>query len=85
MKAQSKASLSLIPDERAKIGLNNYIAALEDTLKDDTVRLLTIIKNAPSPFGKTDSELAQAYKSWYLTSRFNLKAAEQVFEPKKDV
>ncbi len=53
-------------------------------LSEDVIRLLTIIKSAPSPFGKTDSELAIVYKSWYLAYRLNLKASEQVFEPEKE-
>ena len=46
-------------------------------MDEDVKRLLTIIKRAPSPFGKTDSELAQEYRNWYLGSRLNMKAAEQ--------
>ena len=50
-------------------------------MDEDVKRLLTIIKRAPSPFGKTDSELAQEYRNWYLGSRLNMKAAEQSFAP----
>ena len=50
-------------------------------MNEDIERLLTIIKNAPSPFGKTDSELAQEYRNWYFGSRLNMKAAEQRFVP----
>lgn len=48
-------------------------------MNEDIKRLLTIIKRAPTPFGKTDSELAQEYRNWFLGSRLNLKAAEQSF------
>ena len=50
-------------------------------MNEDIKRLLTIIKRAPTPFGKTDSELAQEYRNWFLGSRLNLKAAEQSFVP----
>ena len=50
-------------------------------MDEDVKRLLTIIKRAPSPFGKTDSELAQEYRNWFLGSRLNMKAAEQSFAP----
>ena len=50
-------------------------------MNEDVKRLLTIIKRAPIPFGKTDSKLAQEYRNWYLGSRLNLKAAEQSFAP----
>lgn len=44
------------------------------------------IKSAPSPFGKTDSELAQEYRNWFWGPRIDeLKAAElsQNASPKK--
>ncbi len=53
-------------------------------MDEDVKRLLTIIKSAPSPFNKTDSELAQAYKNWFFGSRTNLKANEQVFNPNEE-
>jgi hypothetical protein len=46
-------------------------------MSEDIERLLKIIKSAPSPFGKTDSELAQEYRNWYLGARLNMKAKEQ--------
>lgn len=56
------------------------LAHIEE-MNEDAKRLLTIIKNAPKPFGKTDSELAKEYRSWYLGSRLNMKATEQRFVP----
>jgi hypothetical protein len=43
----------------------------------DKKRLLMVIKGAPSPFGKTDSQLAQEYRNWYFGARLSLTAAEQ--------
>lgn len=49
-----------------------YIAALQA----DVLRLLSIIKDAPLPFDRSDSELAQEYKNWFFRARSQLKASE---------
>lgn len=54
-------------------------------MDEDIKRLLTIIKSAPSPFNKTDSELAQAYKNWFFGSRMNMKAGEHAFNPNEEI
>lgn len=49
---------------------------------DDVKRLLSIIKSAPLPFGKTDSQLAQEYRNWFYGIRSeNLEAAKQHVQP----
>lgn len=54
-------------------------------MDEDVKRLLAIIKSAPSPFDKTDSELAQAYRNWFFGSRLNMKASEQAYNPNKEI
>lgn len=53
-------------------------------MNEDVIRLVLIIKSAPKPFGKTDSELAQEYRNWYLGSRLNMKAAEHGVHPTRE-
>jgi len=49
---------------------------------NNAARLLSIIKDAPIPFDKTDSELAQEYKRWFYGVRTHkLTAAEQKMHP----
>ena len=44
---------------------------------DDAERLLSIIRAAPLPFDKNDSQLAQEYRNWYYGERSDkLKVSE---------
>lgn len=46
---------------------------------NDVERLLSIIHEAPLPFEKTDSQLAQEYRNWFYGVRSGrLKATEHI-------
>lgn len=44
--------------------------------EESATRLLKIIKSAPKPTLKTDSQLAAEYHNWYFGARLNMTAAE---------